>query len=397
MHELLQDADLCVKCGLCLPCCPTYQQTENENESPRGRIALIQAYAGGHLDATPPLLAHIDNCLLCRACEKVCPAEVPYGRLIDRFRARTESLQPFSSAAALLKWTATHHTLNRWAQAGLRFYQRHSLQRLGLLRLLNLGEMNRLLPAVNAPTTSLKSDYSASGTTKGEVGLFTGCMGTLLDPATLHATIKCLTAAGFHVHVPAAQICCGALAQHDGNATIANRLAEQNCRAFAIPRLTAIVSIASGCGAQLQEYQTTALAEKVVDVSLFLSENADFSDRLIPLPATVCLHTPCSLKNVMHEEQGALALLQQIPQLNIVELPITTFCCGAAGSYVLKHPRMANALVDQVLDAAIATQADTLITSNIGCALHIAAGLRERGKNMQVLHPVVLLAQQLRK
>jgi glycolate oxidase iron-sulfur subunit len=57
---------------------------------------------------------------------------------------------------------------------------------------------------------------------------------------------------------------------------------------------------------------------------------------------------------------------------------------------------MANALLDQILDTALATHAGTLATSNIGCALHIAAGLQERGGNMPVFHPVALLAQQLR-
>lgn len=396
MHELSKDADLCVKCGLCLPHCPTYRQTENENESPRGRIALIQAYAGGHLDATPKLLAHIDHCLLCRACENVCPAEVPYGRLIDRFRARTQSLQPFSPAAALLNKIAVNPTLNRWARTGLRFYQTHSPGSPGLLRLPGLGSLNRLLPVASGAAAPLQDYYSAAGNPKGEVGLFTGCMGTLFDQATLRAAIECLTAAGFNVHLPAAQTCCGALAQHDGIADAAELLAEKNCRAFSNPNLTAIVSVASGCGAQLKEYQEAGFSGKIFDISRFLSEQADFSDRLVPLAAAVCLHTPCSLKNVMREEQGALALLRMIPALRIIELPKTTACCGAAGSYVLKHPEMAKVLLDQVLDTAIATPAGTLVTSNIGCALHIAAGLRERKKTMQVLHPVVLLAQQLR-
>ena len=85
--ELLAIADSCVKCGICAPHCPTYTHTQNENESPRGRIALIQAWAGGNLNVTNNLLDHIDNCLLCRACEKACPAVVPYGKLIDDFRA----------------------------------------------------------------------------------------------------------------------------------------------------------------------------------------------------------------------------------------------------------------------------------------------------------------------
>ena len=87
MTTPFSDTDLCVKCGLCLPHCPTYGKTLDENESPRGRLSLIQAWAEGRLEATPKLLGHVDNCLLCRSCESACPANVPYGRLVDDFHA----------------------------------------------------------------------------------------------------------------------------------------------------------------------------------------------------------------------------------------------------------------------------------------------------------------------
>ncbi|HSN22976.1 MAG TPA: heterodisulfide reductase-related iron-sulfur binding cluster, partial [Methylomicrobium sp.] len=167
------------------------------------------------------------------------------------------------------------------------------------------------------------------------------------------------------------------------------------CRAFAEPGLDAIVTVASGCGAHLKEYENAAIAAKVIDISQFLDQCADFSGRLKPLSAHVCLHAPCSLKNVMREEQGALNLLRQIPELRISQLSPSITCCGAAGSYVLKYPKVANSLVEDVLNAAIDTQADYLVTSNIGCALHIAAGLREKGLKMQVVHPLFLLAQKL--
>ncbi len=116
---------------------------------------------------------------------------------------------------------------------------------------------------------------------------------------------------------------------------------------------------------------------------------------LQPLAETVCLHTPCSLKNVMRAEQGVLQLLQKIPELNIEKLPETIVCCGSAGSYMLEHSAMANALVADVVNAASITQARYLVSSNIGCALHIRAGLVARGIEMEVLHPVVLIARQL--
>ena len=84
---ILSLADRCVKCGLCLPQCPTYALTANENESPRGRIALIQGWLSGELSPTDTLTQHLDQCLLCRRCERVCPSVVPYGEIIDQSKA----------------------------------------------------------------------------------------------------------------------------------------------------------------------------------------------------------------------------------------------------------------------------------------------------------------------
>jgi len=222
-------------------------------------------------------------------------------------------------------------------------------------------------------------------------------MGSLLDHETVDAAITVLTTVGFNVYLPERQTCCGALDLHDGDIETAGRLEKINCSAFAEYGLDAIVTIASGCGSQLQEYKQTEFADKVVDISQFLSQSGcSLSEQLKPLTVSVCLHTPCSLKNVMREEQGALRLVQQVPGIAITLLPETIQCCGSAGSYMLKHPKMAQALLDDLLNAALAPQPGFLLSSNIGCALHIAAGLRERGVEMEVIHPVVLIARQLK-
>ncbi len=399
MNKLLADADICVKCGLCLPHCPTYTKTQNENESPRGRIALIQAWAGGHLPASDKRIEHIDNCLLCRSCEKVCPAVVPYGRLIDGFRGHIYGQRRPALAVSLLKTVSHNKTINRLAQSGLRTYRSSRLQKtarwLRLPKLLRLASIDRLLPdADNHNQQSLKTYYAATGPVTGTVGLFTGCMGALLDKETVLAAIKVLTAVGYNVSLPEQQTCCGALDLHDGDQETAARLETINCSAFYERNLDAIVTIASGCGGQLQEYGQREFADKVVDISRFLSD-CNLGEQLTPLTASVCLHTPCSLKNVMREEQGALKLLQQVPGLTIKALPEATPCCGSAGSYMLRHPQMAQALLGDLLEAALKTSPDYLVSSNIGCALHIAAGLREQGIAMEVIHPIVLIARQL--
>jgi glycolate oxidase iron-sulfur subunit len=388
--ELLAIADSCVKCGICAPHCPTYTYTQNENESPRGRIALIQAWAGGNLNVTNNLLDHIDNCLLCRACEKSCPAVVPYAKLIDDFRAEMHNEKAAPLSVKLLKTIAENKRVQRWAKSGLKFYQKNNLQKtarfLHLPTLFGLGKIERLVPNYQE-SQPLQNYYPALNEVKGDVGLFVGCMGELLDSETVNAAIRVLTHIGFNVYLPETQTCCGALALHEGDASTARSLAKQNKTAFANENLQTIITIASGCGSTLKDY-----APNVVDISHFISQ---FEFNLKPLAANICVHSPCTLKNVLKTDKSVLKLLKQIPEANISSLPETTQCCGAAGSYSLRHDKMAQTLLNELLETALEKSIDYLVSSNIGCALHIAAGLRERGKDLTIIHPIVLLAKQL--
>src|SRR3546814_20170178 len=124
----LAKADLCVKCGLCLPHCPTYQETRNEADSPRGRIMLMQGLASGMIGHSDSLQSHLDGCLSCRSCERVCPATVPYGELIDAGRAMLAT--QYVPASRLTRWLApwlTSATLRRTPRALLTVSQRNGL------------------------------------------------------------------------------------------------------------------------------------------------------------------------------------------------------------------------------------------------------------------------------
>src|SRR5579863_7860078 len=91
----------CVHCGLCTSACPTYLETGNENDSPRGRIYLMRAVTDGRLELNDSVKRHLDLCLDCRSCETACPSGVQYGRLIEPFRVamrRSEARENKSSA-----------------------------------------------------------------------------------------------------------------------------------------------------------------------------------------------------------------------------------------------------------------------------------------------------------
>lgn len=403
-QKLLAVADSCVKCGLCLPHCPTYTHTQNENESPRGRIALIQAWSNEQLPLSPNLLNHIDSCLLCRACEKACPAVVPYGKFIDDFRAEVHEDKKPPLTARLLKNIVQHKKSLHILRQTLNFYQKHPIQKIArtlhIPTLFGLKTLERLIPPPQkAPIlqTYYPAKTSENKEIKGDVGLFVGCMGELADSETVFSTIDILTCVGFNVHIPQHQTCCGALALHEGDQNTSEYLAIQNISAFSQPSLQAIISIASGCSSTLGEYNTAEFSSKVMDISHFLiQKDIDLSKLLEPLNATVTLHSPCSLKNGLRTEKSVAKLLQQIPQITLITLPETTQCCGAAGSYSLRHEKMAQTLLDELLDTTSSQPTDYVVSSNIGCVLHIAAGLREKNMNIALIHPMVLLARQLK-
>jgi len=412
-RRILGDADLCVKCGLCLPHCPTYLKVGDEGESPRGRIALAQGVATGQLPVSPGVRAHLASCLACRACESVCPSRVPYGRLIDAARAELSERRPPGATARALRWVAAEGVVGHPRATGvalglLRRYQgsvlEQAVRRGRTGRWLGLQRAARYLPPVG-PASEWRSFYPSAGQERGRVALFLGCVARAFDRQTLSAAVRVLNQVGYGVHVPSGQACCGAIHLHAGAPGAALRLARKNLDAFAADAVEAVVTTASGCGATLAEYaalpglstsggeDARRFAAKVVDISRFLARQP--APELRPLRARGAVHDPCSLRNVMAQREGPYALLAMIPGLEVVELPGNAGCCGAAGTHMLTHPKLADRLAQDKRDALAGTGADILMTSNLGCALHLSASLREAASRVEVLHPVTLLARQM--
>ncbi|MEZ5588201.1 MAG: (Fe-S)-binding protein [Sedimenticolaceae bacterium] len=386
-QTLKAELDRCVKCGTCLPECPTYRLESDENESPRGRLALIEGLLSGRLRDDAPLRRHLDNCLTCRRCERVCPSQVRYGYLIDEARHLLSDHRP-----GRLNVLVQHRSLLSWGARLAQAVPAVLSSPLGPLH--RLHELGRALPhGIPAPRPG---DYPADTTTpRGRVGLFLGCASAAQQGGALQAASRLLRRAGFEVSIPAAAGCCGALSQHSGDSTTAARLADINRTAFS-GGFDTVVSTASGCGIHIDSYEPP-LPSPHQDIVKFLLDHGRFTcDDFEPLPRRVLLHTPCSIENVYRGAGWARELLDLIPQIEIVPLGEAGQCCGAAGDYMLRRPDAAARLRQPLLDRIPAGETLILLTGNVGCAIHLADGLRARDQAVEVLHPVELLARQLR-
>lgn len=415
---IINESNQCVSCGLCLPHCPTYRLLKSEADSPRGRIALMNGVVNGRIPLNARFILHMDRCLTCRACEAVCPNNVPYGHLIDEARVlitdHSKSLAAIQKSSMrsvlekqLLNRPVRLDRLRRFFYFAQKSGWLRWLQKLAWLRRNKLFKFIVQLPLVKFPHAATaggkhtsgnlwREVYPAEGKRRGEVGLFLGCAARITDVTTLNSSIYVLNRLGYTVHVPADQTCCGALYQHSGALQQAASLAQQNKSVFSRLKVNTIISTASGCGVQLLESGAADAHNQVLDINRFLTAAEGWDNvKITPLPQKILIHDPCSLRNVLRDQVYPYKLIAHIPGVQVVSLPGNDQCCGAAGTYFMDQPEIASRLLQSKLTAAMDSGARYLVTSNIGCAMHIANGLYEKGVDIEVLHPVTLLARQM--
>ena len=381
-------ADQCVMCGLCLPHCPTYRLAQTEAESPRGRIALARALAAGMAPA-PAALAHLDQCLACLSCAAVCPSGVRYEELLVRTRARLRARRPWLHDArrlARLARLAAAIRAERWLPALGRLLPRGSLWR-------RLATTLPAAPAVAAATATVPTSPAPD---RQRIVLFRGCIGDVHERDTLAAARRLLEAAGHAVVEPAAFHCCGALARHAGDVDAAAGEAAAARRHLLATDAGVAIGCASGCHGDLRDAVAQGTALRVPEVHAFLAGDPGFAAlRFRPLAVRAALHVPCTQANVAGGADAIRRLLARIPGLELLELPLQPRCCGAAGSYFIEQPDIADRLRAEKLGQVEALAPELLLTTNVGCRMHLGNGLRGRDAAPRVLHPLALLARQL--
>jgi glycolate oxidase iron-sulfur subunit len=407
-YELLLD---CVHCGLCTSACPTYVETGDENESPRGRIYLMRGVTDGKLELNDRVRGHLELCLDCRACETACPSGVQYGKLIEPFRIAMDSVEAGGTGP---DWFRRYILFGLFPYAGaLRkaLVPARIAQRTGLLKLLQatrltyllptpLRKMVDMLPPPHRNEGPLPEFLPAIGRRRATVALFTGCIGDAMFRHVNWATARVLQQNGCDVHVPQTQVCCGAIHFHAGSSEPAQKFANENVSAFPLDRFDAIINNIAGCGSMLKDYghhwhdsqqnERTEWAAKVKDVNEFLDQLGPVKP-VGEIRALATYHDACHLLHAQKIHAAPRKLLALVPGLDVVDLPESEICCGAAGTYNLTQPEMSARLSQRKMTNIQKTKASVAITSNAGCALQIAREAREQGERLAVVHPMEIL------
>jgi glycolate oxidase iron-sulfur subunit len=379
----------------------------NEADSPRGRIALCQALANDVSLAQPALLQHLDGCLQCRSCEKVCPSTVAYQRIYTETYQWLTQQTDKTYTSWLADWVR-HPTLLQFVFGALWLYQRSGMAWLlrasGLLKALRLAQAERYLPKLYA--RALPDLCPATAPRRGTLAIFTGCLGRHLEQDAILALTHIAARAGYEVHLLPTQVCCGALHHNRGDVATSLQLARANIHTFAKLDADAVVFLTTGCGAHLRDYAAlpwpdAAETHRAVEFVNKLQESCAWVHEHVDLPLAnpgvtdVTVHLPCSHRNVLGHTEVVTQLLQRIPNLKLHVLDSKTGCCGGAGDYPLREPTLAAQVRLPVLNNLLTSSAQHVVTTNLGCALSLRAGSRDRSQHISVMHPLSLYAQAL--
>ncbi|HEY5912218.1 MAG TPA: (Fe-S)-binding protein [Verrucomicrobiae bacterium] len=413
----------CMHCGLCLPTCPTYTATKIERHSPRGRISLMRAIADDRLELTRTFAEEMYFCLGCLACMTACPAGVNYAEMFEHARAEAEASGILNSPKRniirgfAVRWLFMDLRRLRALGRALRLYQQLGLQALirrsGMLKLFpkRLRELESMTPVIQPKFSAelIPAVTPASSVRKYRVAMLIGCAQDLIFSDINRDTVEVLAWNGCEVVTPPRQLCCGSLHAHNGEWKLAQELARKQIDQFPPEEFDAIITNAGGCGSHLKHYRKL-LAEdasyreraalwdqKVQDIHEWLMTIGLESPANHAPAQVITYHESCHLAHGQKITAQPRQLLQSIPNLKLVELPESSWCCGSAGIYNIIQPEMANQLLERKLQHIRSTGATIVATGNPGCLLQLVNGAKQRGMQLRVVHPVTLLAEAYRR
>jgi glycolate oxidase iron-sulfur subunit len=406
----------CVHCGFCLPSCPTYVETHNELDSPRGRIHLMKNALEGRIPLDGSLVKHLDLCLGCLACETACPSGVKYSSLIETSRSQIQRSYRRNSFDKIIRtliflvfpYPVRLRLLIPFLLAYKYLGIKYVLYKAGIIKILPPGIRNflKLTPDIKASEIfySLPQFIKSKKDKMYDVILLKGCVQSVFFPGVNKSTVNVLSKLGCDIEIPKKQGCCGALSLHSGRMDEARSFARKLIDEFSRQDCDAVIVNSAGCGSSMKEYAQLLIddpeyrdkakdfSSKTKDIMEFLDE-IGFEADLNEINKKVTYQDACHIAHGQKITSQPRQLLKQIPGIRFTELTESDMCCGSAGIYNLVQPEMSEKLLRRKILNIKEIKPDVLVAANPGCLLQITSGLNREGIKIETAHPVELIDQ----
>ena len=236
------------------------------------------------------------------------------------------------------------------------------------------------------------------------VGFFVTCLVDLMRPSIGFAAIKLLEAGGAEVFVPPSQTCCGQPAYNSGDRVDAIALARKVVGEF--EGCDYLVSPSGSCSGMIRTHygelfaddagmrdRVAALAEKTWELTSFLTDVLKLQRVPGEFRGTITYHDSCAGLRELGIKRQPRALLAQMQDLKVQEMPEAETCCGFGGTFSVKFGEISARLADNKCGHIEAAGVDAVVLGDLGCMLNIEGRLRRRGDmRTQVLHVAEVLA-----
>jgi len=397
----------CAKCGSCSVVCPVFRVDGRESMTARGKMHLLATDLADHPSAVFENL--FSRCLLCGACEQVCPRNLPLTDIVSKARSRFST---FYGQGGLQKVVARSllarpSLLEGLVRAGISLKRIKGLPAHSGLRIkLGLLETRSPEPATQKKGTDLSfclnkglGRFEKHKKDLSPFSYFTGCLARHLQPSVAEATTELLGRCDQSPHVPVDQYCCGLAAWSAGRRDQARILARKNIEAFESLSGPIITSCAS-CSSHLFTYpdlfgkddpwhrRAQQFADRVQEFTAFFCKS-------LPEPQTdkvgslqIFYHDPCHLRFMPNGQATPRALLARMG-LQIVEPEDGPSCCGQGGLFHLAYPETSAKIFYTISSRALACQPDCLTTTCSGCLMQY----QYQQEDIRVVHLAVLLKE----
>jgi glycolate oxidase iron-sulfur subunit len=393
------ELNLCVRCGSCKALCPTYIEDATEGLSARGRIMLLKKFSKKEISPSNTLHDRIFSCILCGACNSLCPLginiteEIYDGRKKLRKFSRKSQIYGLAAKLAFKKATASFRVLKIMDNISRMF---------PVMPFISLGKIG-----ISLPDSSLKDGMTVFRVArpKGRIAVFAGCSVNFLYPNIGMSLINSLNSMGYDVILSRAETCCGAPLISLGLQDDAVELAEKNIGIFEKLQVEAVIGLCPTCVHFIKTGYIRLIGKGVsnaVEVSQFFSAEERKSGRTEEqklktsgLPSfhasklKVIYHAPChsvyNLKTGHAPEQILKAM-----GLSLIE-PKDRGCCGFGGTFRLLYKKISGDILKRRLEDY--KEADMIVTSCPNCIIQLRTGIKDK----PVKHIIEVIEDTLKK
>lgn len=230
------------------------------------------------------------------------------------------------------------------------------------------------------------------------VALFVTCIVDVLFPDAGEAALDLLERQGMRVEFPEAQTCCGQPAFNSGFNQDARAVAEHFLDTFS--GYDAIVTPSGSCAAMVHHYypelfrdhprldEARAIAGRTYELSQYLVDRLNVTDlgTALSKPMRGAIHDSCHGYRELGIARQPRALLANVGNLTLVELPGHDQCCGFGGLFAIKMGEISAAMLKDKLTNIEGVECDIVIAGDASCAVHMNGGLSRIGSRKRVVH-----------